>query len=242
MITKYDRECIKEAGQDYLLDVVMKSQYLKENITFKEHVLLCDKVVNLQYEEVVRILFTEDIRNFEGKFSKFLKYSIAAIAGMKFGGISGPPVAMFVLYLYRKATDSCVRACFMKMPLSTERKVCKYTCQLNAARKIANDIRSEIVKCSQFQNPKKCENKLMKEWTKWSKRVQKLLIKLNNAKAGNLRKTQQARMRNLKNRGQKLMAGVELTGNVISESVELRKNLSFEDHIELYKMFADKGV
>lgn len=241
MITQYDRECIKEAGQDFLLDLTMESKYLKENISFQDHLMLCDKVVNLEYEEVVRLIFTEDIRNFEGKFSKFLKYSIAAIAGKKFLGIA-PPVAMFVLYLYRKATDSCVRACFMKLPLSTERKVCKYTCQLNAARKIANDIRSEIIKCREFQNPKKCEKKLMKEWTKWSKRVQQLLIKLNNAKAGNLRKSQKARMKNLKNKGQKLMAGVELTGNVISESAEIRKEFSFEDHIELYKMFADKGV
>ena len=36
MITQYDRECIKEAGQDFLLDLTMESKYLKENISFQQ--------------------------------------------------------------------------------------------------------------------------------------------------------------------------------------------------------------
>jgi hypothetical protein len=246
MITQNDRDMITEAGRDYMLDIVLESNILKDKLSFKQHLLLCDTVVNLPYEKVVRLLFTEDIRAFEGKFGKFLKYSIAAIAGSKFGGIlHGPPVAMFILYLYRKLSDTCVRSCFKKMPLSTARKVCKYECQLNAARKMANDIRAEIVKCRQFERSKSCEKKLQKEWTKWAKRVQRLLVKLNNAKSDYTEKTRKARFNALKGKARGIAGEIDLSSgdaaNLIAESKELRKHLSFEQHIELYKMFVEKA-
>lgn len=243
MITDYDKKLLTEAGKDYILDIVLESNYLKENISFKEHILLCDQVSNLTYEEVIALTITEDIRAFEGKFSKFLKYSLAAIAGMKFGGLAGPPVAMFALYIYRKLSDTCTRSCFRKMPLSAARKICKYQCQLNAAKKMANDIRSEVSKCSTFTKSSSCEKKLQKEYIKWAKRVQMLTIKLNRAKMTADEKERKARSRQLKNRAKTIAAGLDLSGNslanYVAENKKLRQKLSFEKHLELYKSLVE---
>jgi len=239
MIKEYDKKILTEAGRDYIYDIVVASKYLKETISFKEHILLCDQVNELTYEEVISLTITEDIRAFEGKFSKFLKYSIAAIAGMALGGLAAPPVSMFVLFLYRKATDTCERSCFRKLPLSKERKICKYGCQLNAAKKMATDIRTEMSKCSQFTRAASCEKKLQKEYIKWAKRVQLLTVKLNRAKMDAAEKQRKRQVRDLTKNTKRISAGLDLTGNnladYIAENIELRHNLSFEKHLELYK-------
>lgn len=241
MITDYDKKLLTEAGRDYIFDIVLESKYLKENISFKEHVLLCNQVNNLTYEEVISLTITEDIRAFEGKFSKFLKYSIAAIAGMPLGP-TGPPTAMFILYLYRKLTDTCERSCFRKFPLSKQRKICKYECQLNAARKMANDIRSEIAKCSQFTRVVSCEKKLQKEYIKWAKRVQLLIVKLNRAKLDLAEKQRKANAKELSRNARALAAGLDLSGmklsDFIAENKQLRDRLPFEKHLELYNAVA----
>lgn len=182
MISDYDRKLLTEAGREYIYEAVESSKILKEKLTSFEHKLLCNKINDLTYEEVIELTVTESIRDFESRFSKFLKYSIAGIAGFV-GGLGGPPLTMFVLYLYRKLTDTCERACWRKFPMSTERKICRYECQLNAAKRILNQVRSEVSKCSTFNNPDKCEKKLQGEYIKWAKRVNKLAIKLNAARA-----------------------------------------------------------
>lgn len=182
MISDYDKKLLTESGREYILDLSRKSKYLNENLSQDSLNELYSQVMNLTYEEVIQLTVTEDLRAFEAGFSKFLKYSLAAIAGLV-GGIAGPPLAMFILYLYRKATDTCVRACFAKMKMSKERKVCRYQCQLAAARKMVNEIRSQTSKCSTTKKPQKCEKKLEEELIKWSKRVQSLTIKIRQAQA-----------------------------------------------------------
>jgi len=242
MISDYDKKLLTEVGRQYILDITLESDFLKEALTFKEHVRLCDQVKKLTYEEVITLMVTEDIRAFEGKFGKFLKYSIAAIAGAKFGGglLAGPPVAMFILYLYRKATDTCERACWKKLPLSKERKICKYECQLNAAKRMTAQLRSEITKCSQFSNPDKCEKKLQGEYIKWAKRVQQLIVKLNQAKADIDERQRKARGKELAKRAKSLRAGIELSKDqlvhFVSENETLRKQLPFKEHLKLYQI------
>jgi hypothetical protein len=241
MITDYDRKILTEVGREYILNIALDSQHLKNKLSFKEHVLLCSQINRLSYEEVISLTITEDIRAFEGKFGKFLKYSIAAIAGMKFiGALSGPPVAMFILYLYRKATDTCVRSCFTKMPLSKQRKICKYECQLNAAKKMTAEIRSEITKCSQFELADKCEKKLQGEYIKWAKRVQQLTIKLQRAKVDVEEKARKARQKQLAKKAKSLRAGLELSKdqliNFVSENENLRYKLPFREHLKLYQL------
>lgn len=241
MITDKDKQYLKESGIELISDMVINSKTLKDKLTFKEHVMLCDQVKKLTYEEVVTLLVTEDIRAFESKFSKFLKYSIAAIAGLS-GGLFGPPVAMFVLYLYRKATDTCERSCFTKMPLSTQRKICRYECQLNAAKKLEREIRSQISKCSQMSKPDKCEKSLQKEYIKWAKRVQVLTIKLSKAKLDVEEKTRKQRQKELEKSAKSLRASLDpsLTKSKImsfvTENETLRKKLTFEQHLKLYQV------
>jgi len=240
MIQPSDRKLITEAGIEYIFNIVLESNILKEKLSFKEHVSLCNDVKNLQYEEVVELIFNEGIRAFETKFSKFLKYSLAGIAGLV-GGVWGPPLAMFTLYLYRKATDTCVRSCFMKIPFSSARKICKLECQLNAAKKMEKDLRSEISKCSQFQNPKKCERKLQGEHIKWAKRVQLLIVRVNQAKTREEEKLRKQRTSDLTKRAKQLRASLDLSTNQIKtfivENENVRKNLTFRDHLKLYSIF-----
>lgn len=239
MITTTDRRLLTEAGREYIFNAVLESNKLKEKLTFKEHVKLCNQVKNLQYEEVIQVIFNEGIRAFESKFSKFLKYSLAAIAGMA-GGVFGPPLAMFILYLYRKATDTCVRSCFAKLPLSPARKICKLECQLNAAKKMETDLRSNISKCSYSSRPTQCEKKLQKEYIKWAKRVQLLTVRLNRAKMSSEEALRKQRQAELKRRAQELKDSLDLSNqkimNFILENKTLRKNISFKNHLRLYEV------
>ena len=239
MISEYDKKLMTKAGQDYLFDIALESKVLKDKLTFKEHVSLCDQIKKLTYEEVITLLVTEDLRAFESKFGKFLKYSIAAIAGGVTGGIGGPPVAMFVLYLYRKATDTCERSCYTKLPLSKQRKICKYECQLAAAKRIAGELRSQISRCSAQQYATKCEKKLEGEQIKWEKRVQQLTIKLRMAKADLDEKQRRARQKELAKRAKAIAASVEIPKdqliNFVLENQNLRDQMPFKKHLKLYQ-------
>ena len=246
-MTPTNKKFITSSGRKFLLNVALKSQALKQELTFKEHVSLCNEILELDYEDIATV-FCEDVREFEGKFSKFLKYGLAAVAGaalglkgkgLKVGLFRAPPLAMFVLYLFRKATDPCERNCFRRWPMTTERKVCKAECRVNAARDIVNDLRSEIAKCRQFVNPEKCEKRLMKEYYKWSKKLQKELIKLRNIRANQVEKVRKKRGKELERRAKSLRASYQIDldkfATLISENQQLREALSFEDHLYLYR-------
>jgi len=151
---EYDRDLITELGREFLTDFILKEEDLKEHFTFQEHVDIYNKIQQLDYEGVATF-FSEDITAFEGKFGKFLKYGFAAIAGaalglkakgLKAGVLAGPPLGMFALYVFRKLRDPCERQCFRKLPMSTRRSICKAECQVDAARKVVQDLRSQLAK------------------------------------------------------------------------------------------------
>jgi len=246
-----DRNILRDVGREYILNAATKSQTLKDKLTFKEHVSLCEFVSSLSYEDVIRLTITEDIKEFESKFKKFLKYSFAAIAA----GIGGaaaatgiaatagaallaPPLAMFVLYVFRKLTDTCSRSCLKNIPMSTKRKICRYECQVNAVRKIVRDLRSEITKCRGFARPEKCEKSLRKEYIKWSKRLQSQMVKLNQAKLGVEEKERKKRAKELAKKAKSIAASFQIPKsqmvNMIAEDKRIRQNLSFKTHLELY--------
>ena len=104
MITENDKKILTEVGRKYIFDIASESTFLKNKLTFKDHIDVCEQINKLTYEEVISLTITEDIRSFERKFKTFLKYGMAAIAGGALGGMmtAAPPVAMFILYLYRK--------------------------------------------------------------------------------------------------------------------------------------------
>lgn len=182
MISDRDKQLLTEAGREYIFDAVIHSRKLKDTLTVSEHIDLTNYVNKLTYEEVITLTITEDIRAFEGKFKKFLKYSFAALAGMVLGP-GAPTVAVIGLFLYRKFTDDCHRECSNLPMFSGQRKLCKQECELDAAKKVFTRIRSDISKCGQMHNPDRCEKKLLKEQIKWGKRVQLLTIKVNATKS-----------------------------------------------------------
>jgi len=244
MISQEDKNLFRDAGREYLLDIAFDSKIIKNKLSFKEHLELCNSVMNLTYEEVVSLTITEDIKDFESKFKKFLKYSFAAIAGATsgiFGAasiVAAPPIAMFVLYTFRKLTDTCSRQCLGNIPLSSKRKICRYECQVNAARKIVDELRKEINKCNSFAKPDKCEKSLRKEYIKWAKRLQMQIIKLRQAKLGQEEKERKKRAKELKKTAKNIAAGLEVSKgqlmHIVSEGKDFRKNLSFRDHVKIY--------
>jgi hypothetical protein len=182
MISDNDRKILTEAGREYIFDATINSRTLKEKLTASEYTDLCNQINKLTYEEVITLTITEDIRAFEGKFKKFLKYSFAAIAGM-IAGPGAPILGMIVFYFYRKLTDDCYRECAELPMFSGQRKVCKKNCELDAAKKVYARIRSDMGKCKSLEDPDRCEKKLLKQQIKWGKRIQQLMIGLNTVKA-----------------------------------------------------------
>lgn len=244
MISQEDKNLLRDAGREYLLDVAFDSNIIKNKLSFKEHLELCNTVMNLTYEEVVSLMVTEGIKEFENKFKTFLKYSFAAIAGAASGAfgaasiVAAPPIAMFVLYTFRKLTDTCSRSCLNKIPFSSKRKICRYECQVNAAKKIVDELRKEINKCNSFAKPEKCERSLRKEYIKWAKRLQMQIVKLRQAKLGQEEKERKKRAKELRKTAKKIADGLDISKSqlihIVSEGQDFRKNLSFRDHLKIY--------
>lgn len=189
-----DKKLLDQSCKRVLLDLVIDNKVLKENVSFKEHVNICKKITNMTYEESISYVFNNGklltelgIRDFEGKFKKFIKYSFAAIAGgttLSLGIPTSPTIIVSALlyYLYRKFTDPCWQACIKKFTPARKR-LCRAECQVNAAKNIVNDIRSEISKCKAVPNPIRCEKSLRKEHIKWAKKLQNEIIKMRQIKA-----------------------------------------------------------
>ena len=79
----------------------------------------------------------------------------------------------------------------------------------------------------------------MKEYHKWSKKLQKELIKLRNIRAGQVEKTRKKRGKELDRRAKSLRASFQISvgqmASLISENEQLRDTLSFKDHLYLYR-------
>ncbi len=252
MITEKDKNILHEIGKQYLLDISYTSSLIKSRLSFKEHIDLCKYINKLSYEEVISLTITESIRDFESKFSKFLKYGFAQIAGMtagfkatkgaggytRLGGtILGPPIAMFILYMYRKLTDTCNRACSHKID-STYRKICRYECQVRNSLKIANTIKSEIGRCNSLSKPEACKKKLEQQYIMWVKRIQQQKTKLAKAKIGieaNARKRKDIEMKKrLKAVNASLQLPKDKLINLIAENEYIRNNITFKNHLQIY--------
>jgi hypothetical protein len=249
MITQEDRDILRDVGREYLLDVAMKSQVLKNKLTFREHVDLCKYIAEMPYEDVIAVTITEGIKEFESKFKKFLKYSFVAIAGIgasavtgPIGALVGPPLAMFVLYIFRKLTDTCSRNCLAKIPMSNKRKICRYQCQVDACARIVRDLRSDISKCGQFAKPEKCEKKLRGEYIKWSRRLQSQRIKLHQATLGVEEKERQKRAKELQKKAKAIASSFQIPNsqmlNMLAEDRRFRQ-LPFKYHIRLYQAVSE---
>jgi hypothetical protein len=89
--------------------------------------------------------------------------------------------AMLALFLFRKLMDPCFRQCAGKF--GKNGKVCKYTCQVNAAKQVLAQIRGQKGQCSHTSNPEKCLKKLSKLEGTWTGKLTTAMTQLNKAKA-----------------------------------------------------------
>ena len=191
-----NRSILEDFCKHHLVNIVIDSHFMKESITFKEQVIVCDEIMKMSYDELISYTFNKGkmlneigIRDFESKFKRFLKYSLAVIAGGgalvagPLGWVAAPTVAALTYYLYRKATDPCWQACVRKFGKPFQRKVCRYECQRSSAKRIVAEIRSEMGKCRSTPNPLKCQKALQKEYIKWVKKAEENDVKLQQANA-----------------------------------------------------------
>jgi len=253
MIIQEDKNILQDVGKQYLLNISYTSPLIKSRLSFKEHIELCKCIDELSYKEVIGLTITESVRDFESKFSKFLKYGFAQVAGMaagfkaakggggfaRLGGaLLGPPIAMFILYTYRKLTDTCSRACSQNKMFSTQRKICRYDCQARAALKIANTIRGEIGRCNATSNPESCKKKLQQQHIMWVKRVQQQKTKLAKAKIGIEAMARRKKDVEMQQRMKTVQASFKIPKDklidLISENEYLRENITFKQHLKIY--------
>jgi hypothetical protein len=145
-----------------------KEKHLAESLNDQENFELW--INNLSYEQIFSLfqkgkieVNTEQIRKWESGLSTFGKYAFwTAITG--FSGI-GP----IIVYFYRKHTDTCYRHCKGKVEDITS---CRRKCELDAAKQIVSDLKSQKNNCSKVRNPGKCIEKINKLIIKWSSRIE----------------------------------------------------------------------
>ncbi len=193
MLSSKERKIIEICCKKTILDIVVESPYLRENLSFRKQADMMVWVKDLSYEQAVSAVFNNGkllneigIRQFENKFKKFIKYGLVAAAGV-FGGPAGPPVAMFAYYLFRKMSDPCEQKCILKFGHNS--KICKKQCLVDACTKMLSQIKISMERCDQAKNPKSCKRKLTSLHKEWSKKLAKYNAQLTKAKAKKLKKT-----------------------------------------------------
>ena len=197
-----DRNLILNICQEVMLDVVKESSLVREQLTFKQHIGLCEYVTNMSYQESVEMLYEFGVRDFESKFGAAVKYGAAAIIGgvvgkkLKVGKMLGLTVGLLFMYIFRKSTDPCWQACFRKEP--DKKSICKYFCYIKGCESVISDINKQINRCSDTKNPVKCERGLNKALVKWKKKRENYRKLLNQEKDKYADSEAKKRLRNIK--------------------------------------------
>lgn len=213
-----NKQLVESACKKVLLTAVMESESLRKKLTLEEHTALCEKVLELKYNEVLPLAFGDDptglteqeMRDYESKFKKNLKYGLAATAG-SYGtrkavgkatgqkltgvmgrlahpikktkwGVVGAGIGMAAYYLYRQLSDPCRAKAALASGTSQDKAVIKHQCQAEASKKVISQLNSSLQRCDDAKNPVKCKAKIQKEVVIWKKRLQNELITLAKLK------------------------------------------------------------
>lgn len=194
-------DIIHNTCKEIILNAAMNNVKIREQLTFIEHIKLCEYVYNMSYQESVEILFELGVRDFESKFKTFAKYGAALIAGglitKKIGMITpiGLTLGLLFTYLFRKVNDPCFQSCF-KID-SDKKTICKYLCYIKGCDSVLKDIRSQIQKCDTTKNPIKCERGLNKALVSWEEKKSNYKKSLQTAKAEYVQKEAKHRRKQL---------------------------------------------
>jgi hypothetical protein len=167
-----DFKALIEILKDELVEFAYHNDFIKEKLNEQEHVELLDSISDFSDQEILSIFLgeaTENIRDFQSKFGKFLRYSLALIAS---GALVGAPLLGPLLYfLYRKAMDPCTKTCDARFSMrGPAGKKCKYFCQMRAILDTIRKLKGDLPECSRQKKRKKCENRIKKAILKWEKK------------------------------------------------------------------------
>ena len=187
MLTNDERKIINESFKKILLKVTVKSNKIRNKLSLKEHIKLYKYIRNMGYSESVEIITELGVREFESKFSSFIKYGLAGIAGgiigikfKKIGKIIGLTLGLATMYIFRKTTDPCWQGCF-KLERD-KRTICKYLCFIKGCDSVIGDIFKQKNGCKDTKNPERCMRGLDKALEKWETKKEKYKDSLDEAR------------------------------------------------------------
>jgi len=147
----------------------IKAYIMDGDITYLDE--QAEQIVNDRFK-LHEVKVDKKYREFEPKIKKFLKYGLAAIAGL--GGAS--ILTMAFLYVYRHMTDKCVQDCGGQ----TATKECYHRCYLKAAQEVLGRINKEISNINKVPQEKRAKvmAKLQKEKAIWEEKVRKYKMRI----------------------------------------------------------------
>jgi hypothetical protein len=174
-MTNRDFDALIEMVKDDLVELVHEGEYTNKNLSHDQRLQIIEKVEEMSPQEVLALFIGEQdagrIREFQSKFGRFLRYSLAVIAAGA-AGPAAPALGPLIYYLYRRAMEPCKRRCGARHARGPAGKKCKYECQMRHILDMVRKLRSELSKCAQQKKQKKCENKIKREIEKWSNRFE----------------------------------------------------------------------
>lgn len=222
-------QLLTEELREKMLFATIESKSLKEKLTFKEHLDLCEHILEMTNEDIQNEFLSEEIRELQGGWEKFKSYSFDALIGLIFKQSIASSVV--ISFIFRKAMDPCWRKCLPKFGRPTQRRLCKYECIVDSARTVVAELRGTLSKCNSMPDPVQCQRKLQGEYVKWAKKLNNYMVKLKKAQLDAQKITLKQTVKNAtsvarENKNEYI--------KIVEESKLLREKLSFKDHIALY--------
>jgi len=221
-------QLLTEEFREKILVSTIESKTLKTQLTFKEHLDLCEHVLDMSQEEIQNEFLAEEIRELQGGWEKFKSYSFDALIGLIFK--QGIASSLIMSFIFRKVMDPCWRKCLPKFGRPLQRKLCKYECIVDATRTVVSELRGSLAKCNSMPDPVQCQRKLQGEYIKWAKKLQTYVVKLKKVQIDAQGVATKQAIKNATSVARENKEYIKL----VEESKILREKLSFKDHIALY--------
>ena len=235
---------IHETYKYIILESVIESKTLREKLSFKEHVDLCNHVNTLSKNECDELISELGVPEFQSKFKNALKYGLAAIAGgiIAPAGISivlGATVGMFTRYLFRKASDPCWQACVKQN--ADHKNICKYVCYINGCDSVIRDISNQMGKCSRTKNPERCRTRLEKQKLTWMKKREDYKDKLQQEqdKISKSSAEEKLKQKEIDAKMSKANEAREHLKSIVMFSDKLKQRTTFKEQIDILNWVYD---
>lgn len=204
-----DKKILEIACKEVLMNIVKESETLNKKLTFFEKTLLYDKISQMNYKDVLRLLYTEQKRDQESILSKNVKYAAAGYAGSKVGKTvwGGAPIKIGketivkakssyakapTFFLHKMVKGGIRGAALATAALFAYRKFsdpcvknnlgnkqAQIECKMTATKKVIALIHSDMKKCKGAPNPTECSAKLQKVLDRYTDQYNSLLKQAN---------------------------------------------------------------